>query len=138
MLAVRLTATAPGALTRTFAVETEQRRATITAVGDTITLTGQPADQLEGGLRFAQEVKVMATGGTVTAADGAITVTGADEILVLLSAGTNYRLCMDESYNYFTDADPLEGAKARVAAAAAAGYEALLAAHIADYDSRRG
>ena len=133
VLAVRLTASEKGKLTRQISIESEQTKKTVTAAGDTITMTGQPADQMTHGLHFAGQVKVVPTGGSMEALDGAIEVTGADEVLLLLSAGTDYVQCTDGSGNYFSEEDPLESVQARVTAAASKGYAALLKAHVDDY-----
>lgn len=138
VLVVRLTASAAGALTRTFEVQTDHSHAAIVARGDTITLTGQPADQGEEGLRFAQQVKVISVGGSLTTDGNTITVDSADEILLIVGAATNYVQCMDDSYRYTSPADPLDGVIEQVEAAAAIGYEGLLAAHTADYDALFG
>ena len=95
------------------------------------------ADHGEDGLHFAQQVKVILPGDGEMKADenGGILVTDADEVLLLMSAGTNYQQCMDDSYDYFSDEDPLDGVKERIAAAEEKGYEALKEEHIADYKS---
>ena len=133
VMAVRLSASEKGRITAAIALESPQENKTITVKGDTITLVGQPADQRTEGLHFAGQLRVLPTGGSMTAADGAIQVTGADEVLLVFSAGTNYVQCMDDSYDYFSEEDPLTAVEARVDAAASTGYNALLAAHEADY-----
>ncbi len=137
VMAVRLTADQENSITKYFSITTPQTKAEITAEGDTITLTGTPADHGEGGLHFAQQVKVILPGDGEMKADenGGILVTDADEVLLLMSAGTNYQQCMDDSYDYFSDEDPLDGVKERIAAAEEKGYEALKEEHIADYKS---
>ena len=137
VMAVRLTADQENSITKYFSITTPQTKAEITAEGDTITLTGTPADHGEDGLHFAQQVKVILPGDGEMEADenGGILVTDADEVLLLMSAGTNYQQCMDDSYDYFSDEDPLDGVKERIAAAEEKGYEALKEEHIADYKS---
>ncbi len=137
VMAVRLTADEDGSITKYFSINTPQTKAEITAADDTITLTGTPSDHGEDGLHFAQQVKILLPGdGTMEAdEDGGIMVTGADEVVLLMSAGTNYQQCMDDSYDYFSDEDPLDGVKERIAAAQEKGYEALKEEHIADYKS---
>ena len=137
VMAVRLTADQENSITKYFGITTPQTKAEITAEGDTITLTGTPADHGEDGLHFAQQVKVILPGDGEMKADenGGILVTDADEVLLLMSAGTNYQQCMDDSYDYFSDEDPLDGVKERIAAAEEKGYEALKEEHIADYKS---
>ena len=139
VMVIRLSADAAGKITRTFAVKTDQSKKTISAEGDTITMVGQPSDQRTDGLHFAQQLKVINTGGTLKInADKSITVTGADDVVLILSAGTNYFQCMDDTYDYFTDEDPLDGVKARVNAAAAKGYLALYEEHVTDHDELFG
>ena len=133
VLALRITADRPGAVDCALSVTTLQQRAEITADGDCILMIGQPADQREEGLRFAQAVRVAPTGGKLVSAPGGIAVTGADELLILLAAGTNYRPCTDASYDYFTGEDPLPPVRRRTETAALKGWETLAAEHIADY-----
>lgn len=135
IMVIRLTADQKGQLSRRISVQTPQRRTVISSEADTITMTGRPADHHENGLKFAQQVKVIPTGGTMYAKDGGIIVENADSILILMSAGTNYQLCMDDSFNYFTDEDPLTGVVQRIEAAAGKSYEQLKSEHIADYRS---
>lgn len=45
-------------------------------------------------------------GGKISAVDGMIKVAGAKEIVILMSAATNYVQCMDDSYNFFSKEDP--------------------------------
>ena len=142
VLVVRLTADKKGALTRTFEVKTDQPQGKFSAEGDTITMTGRGSDQGSKGLRLAQQLKVIPTGGTleitVTKRMPKITVTGADEILLILSAGTNYQQPMDGSYDFFSADNPLDAVAARVNAAAEKGYDELLKEHIADYNGLFG
>lgn len=135
VMAIILTADQNGKLSHRISVETPQRRAVIAAQGDTITMTGRPSDHTADGLKFAQVVKVIPEGGTMYAAGNGIVVENADSILILMAAGTNYRLCLDDSFEYFTEEDPLAAVLERVAAAAAKGYTLLKADHIADYRS---
>ncbi len=133
VMVVRLSASEKGKITRQISLTSEQIKSTVTASGDTVSLIGQPADQRADGLHFASQVKVVPTGGSMTTGTGAVTVTGADEVLLVFSAGTNYVQCMDDSYDYFSDEDPMKAVEANVNAAAAKKYDALLKAHVDDY-----
>ena len=42
---------------------------------------------------------------------------------------------MDDTFDYFTDEDPLDAVSQRIATVAAKDYDDLLAAHVADYQS---
>ncbi len=143
VVVVRLTADKKGALTRSFSVKTDQPQGKFSFEGDTITMTGRTSDQGAKGLRFAQQLKIIPVGGTMentgpNKRTPVVTVTGADEILLILSAGTNYQQPMDGSYDFFSQDNPLDAVAARVNAAAEKGYDALLKEHIADYDGLFG
>ena len=96
---------------------------------------GRPSDHQENGEKFALLVKVAASGdeAAVSAGDTAVQVTGADEILLYVAAGTNYRQPMDGSYDFFSEEDPLDAAKERTDEAARLGFAKLLELHRADY-----
>ena len=64
-----------------------------------------------------------------------IRVMGADEVVVITAAATNYQQSMDDRFNYFSDADPRATVEQRLAAAARKSYEELLDAHVQDYKS---
>ena len=140
VMAIRLTASQTGKLNRVFWISTPQKETVISAVNNTLTMTGKPADHTVNGLKFAQQIKIIPVNGTLTAdaTTKRITVENADEIVVLMSAATNYVQCMDETFNYFSSADPLNAVKERIDAASLIGYEALKEAHIQDYQSLYG
>lgn len=132
-MAARLTASQAGALSKEIGFTTAQTNAVISASGDTITITGSPADQTqEERLLFAAQIKVKTDGKLITNAQS-IAVVGASYIELYLSAGTNYQQCMDDSYDYFKDGDPLDDVKARLAALEGNTYDQLKQAHIADH-----
>lgn len=69
---------------------------------------------MENGLKYAQQITVRNTGGKVSVVDGdKVRVDGAKEIIILMSAATNYIQCMDDSYNFFSKEDPLDKVKTR-------------------------
>ena len=136
VMVIRLKASQPQKLSRAIWITSPQTAKTITAEGNVITMTGRPADHREnGGLKFAQQIKVIPTGGSITTEDGRIIVTAADEILILVAASTNYSQCMDESFNYFTNENPLDKVKQRIERASQKTYSELLQTHQADYKS---
>ena len=128
----RLTSTG-GKMNKLIYFTTPQIKATITAEGNTITITGWPADQVEEErLLFAAQIKVI-TDGEVIAMSNALYVSNATNIEIYMTAGTNYQQCMDDSFDYFSDEDPLDAVKARLAALEGKTYEQLKATHVADY-----
>ncbi|QGH69931.1 glycoside hydrolase N-terminal domain-containing protein [Pseudactinotalea sp. HY158] len=111
----------------------------VTAAGDTITVAGELSHY---GIEYEGQYRVLPEGGELSAAEvdgrGELTLTGADSATVLLAVGTNYEM---ES-RVFTAPDdekltpypgPHDKVSAMIASAAAKDYEALRAAHVADY-----
>ncbi|MGB4415849.1 MAG: glycoside hydrolase family 95 protein [Paludibacter sp.] len=133
-LVIRLTSDTPGMLSRTIWLTGPQTKTNIVASADgSITLTGQPADQGANGLKFAQYLKVKTTNGSVSVSGKKLVVTGADEIVIVLSAATNYQQCMDQTFNYFANTDLLEKTTNAVNGTIQKSYESILKAHIDDY-----
>ncbi len=134
VMAIRLSSDGDKALSKTIRFSTPQPKVKATSSGDTITITGMPSDHKESleHLEIAAQIKVV-TDGKITAEDGALTIKDADEILIYFTAGTNYQQCMDDSFDYFSDGDPMDAVKTRINVAAAKGYDAVKSEHIADY-----
>jgi len=141
VMGIRLSASEPGALNQFISVTSAQQRKTITSEDDTITMIGWPNDHnkpnaetdFDNTLHFAQQIKVMPSGGTLVAQHNGIMVEDADEIIILMSAGTNYQQAMDDSFHYFTGIDPLVAVNERIETAAQIGIDALYDTHVADY-----
>jgi alpha-L-arabinofuranosidase len=134
VIVVRLTASRPGRISFEARMQTPQR-ATVeaTADGDLVmrgvngdgagsTADGRP---MTGALRF--EARVLATGGTRTAAGDAQVVRDADAVTLLIAAATSYRTYEDVS------ADPAVRVAAALDPASHKGVEALRDAHVRDY-----
>ncbi len=138
VMVIRLTASKPGMLNRDITIDSEQTNKSIAGdvKNNTITMVGQPADHTqEEHLEFAQQLKVVAKGGNVFTIGDTASVTGADEIVIYMTAGTNYQQCMDDSYDYFKDEAPLAEVSARLNAAVEKGYDKLLENHLEDYQA---
>jgi hypothetical protein len=135
VLVIRLTADKPGSLSRTIRITTPQTNKNISSAGSIITMQGKPADQGEAGLKFAQQIKVIPSGGAMTTSNSQITVENADEILIISSAATNYQQCMDDTYNYFSTTNPLDKVSETIDAASQKSYSQLLNDHVNDYQS---
>lgn len=133
VMVIRITASKKGSIDRQIYIDSVQTHKKITVDGNTITMEGQPADQKENGLKFAQQIKVIPENGSIQKADNGVRVSGADSVLIVMSCGTNYVQCKDSSYNYFSGKNPLDAVSERVNKAVAKGYDALLSAHLADY-----
>lgn len=129
---VRLRASEPGALHFDVSL-TRPERAEVAAEGHRITMRGALASGHEGvgGVRFAAEAAVRTVGGEVVAADGRLTVSGADEAVICVTAATDYfdRLGRSDDAPPLADEVPVASADEVLAA----GFDALRAAHAADY-----
>jgi alpha-L-fucosidase 2 len=99
--------------------------ATTAADGSELTIGGT----LENGLEYEARARVIASGGTVTAANGVLRIERANAFTILVAAGTNYR--PDWSRHWRGD-HPHNRLTAQLGAAAAS-YSGLKTAHIADY-----
>ena len=133
VLVIRLKADAKGKISRTFSITSPQPKKTITAQNNVITMTGLSSDQRPEGLKFAQQVKVIPTGGHLTTDENRIVVTNADEVLLLMTASTNYHQSMDDAFNYFSPSDPLSTVQKTITTASGKKYADLLKNHQEDY-----
>ncbi|MBQ7470858.1 MAG: glycoside hydrolase family 95 protein [Prevotella sp.] len=79
------------------------------------------------------QMKVVATGGTITANESGINVSEADEMVIYLFGATNFSPDNDD-YIYPAEQLPAN-VQQPVAAAVSKGYESILADHVADYKS---
>lgn len=140
VMAVRITSDKP--MTRSIRIDCPHSDYSMAAADGRITLTGWPTPARErnnpdwkDGLRFAQVLDVHSTDGTVSAAGDSIKVSGAKEIVLTMSAATNYKFCNDTTFNFFSDENPLDKANDRIEAARKKSYKELRADHVADYRS---
>ena len=138
VLVTRLTADKPGSLSRTIYITTPQAAVNITAENGVITMTGKPADQRDDGLKFAQQIKVKATGGMIKTEGNKLVVENADEILMVSSVATNYQQCMDNTFNYFSGENPLTKVQNTIDNIADKSYTDLLKTHVIDYQTLYG
>ncbi len=141
VMAIRLSSTDNGKFNQFVSVTSAQTIKTISSSGDTITMTGWPADHnkpdaahnFDNTLHFAMQMKVIPDGGTMIAQNDGILVQDADSVLILMTAGTNYHQSMDDSFHYFTGVNPLIAVGDRLQAAAQKGYTQLYDRHVNDY-----
>lgn len=111
---------------------------TVIASGDIITLSGVMEYY---NVQFEGQFKVIPTGGKLIAnADGTITVTGADEAVILIAVGTNYVIADSKTMSQSDRLQKLVGnphphAKVTkyITDAAARSYDELLKRHQSDY-----
>ena len=121
VIVIRLTASRKGALTFDARLSRAER-ATVTTDGvNGLRLSGQLQNGTDGsGTKFDARLTVHATGGRVSTSGGTLHVEAADEVLLFLTAATDYRGFAGRP-------------RAQAGPAPTRPYAALLAAHVADY-----
>lgn len=134
MLVIRLSADKPASLSRQIRL-TSQQNVDYTLTPGMIAMQGSPNDQKSNGLKIAQLVKIIPTGGSMSESGNGILVENADEILILSTAATNYQQCMDDSFNYFSSVNPTVTVQEKMDQIASKSYEELLDTHKEDYQS---
>jgi len=129
VIAVRLSADKMGAISVDLAFDSPLKPTVAAEGGDTLVLSGRNAGQhgIASALTVDCRVKVVAKGGKVLAQDQGLSVRGADEVLLLIVAGTSYRRFDDVS------GDPAADNRARLARLARKPWPVLLADHQADH-----
>lgn len=131
VIVLHLTADQPGRLTFSLDLDGPRRTGRQVLDATTLDMTGLSSNHegVQGRVEFDARVKVKNTGGTTQATANGIQVTGADEVVLLVSMATNF-------VNYSSlSAD--EGARVTesLSAAEAKSYEDLLGAHVSAYQS---
>ena len=100
---------------------------TVKADGDTLCYEGALADN---GLRYCAMFKIVNKGGELIDAPDCIMVEHADEVVIYISAATDYGNKYPEFRNGIDPHDPVSK---RVQRAAVRGFDELYAEHLADY-----
>jgi alpha-L-fucosidase 2 len=103
-----------------------------TTTGASATTTASFSSALDNGLKYAAVVTASANTGTVTVKGDQVTFAGCEEVVIVVSGGTNYAPDVAKGYRQ-SDADPLRIASTKVRTAAAVAGNSLLATHVADY-----
>jgi alpha-L-fucosidase 2 len=112
------------------------KNGSVEAGGDTVMLSGK-MDYYD--ILFEAQLKVLPTGGKLTAAGGSLTLEQADSAVILIALGTNYNM----ENRVFTEPDnaqklapyphPHGEVSETIRLASQKTYDELLAAHITDY-----
>lgn len=100
VVAVRVSASEKGKVAFDASLVSPHKKHEVTVEGEDLVLRGTTGDQegLEGKVQFTTRVRIVHKGGSLAVADTKLSLTGADEAVVLISTGTN-----------FTDYRTLEG-----------------------------
>jgi alpha-L-fucosidase 2 len=99
VIVVRLSADQPGRISFDAAMRTSMRASVETESNDTLVMRGMGGDSagIKGRLKYQARVKVLAKGGGTGAGAGTISVTNANEAILLISAATSYKKFDDVS-----------------------------------------
>ena len=129
VVAVRLTASEKGKITFNASLTSPHRKQNVGVEDGDIVLWGVTGDQegLEGRVEFTSRVRVIHKGGELEAGETGLSLSGADEALVLVSTGTNF-----VDYKTLT-ADAAKKAKDILDKAASKAYKSMRKAHVAEY-----
>ena len=148
VVVVRLTTTSPAGLRFAIDIDSPVRSSADSATDGVLRLTGKAPshvepnyvrsdnpivyDDAEGkGMRFETRVKIVPEGGTVARSGDGLRVDGARAVTILIAANTGYR-----GYERAPDtpaADIATACEKTITAAQRKTYEAMKAAHLADY-----
>ena len=132
VIAIRLSASRRAAISVDLSFVTPLKRfAVATGPGDELVLTGQNegAHGIEGALRCEARARVRATGGRIEANGDRISITGADNVVVLIAMATNYKRFDDVS------GDPAAINRARIDRIAKKPFDRIAADATADHRS---
>jgi len=129
VMVLRLTADQPKQVSFTMRLDRPERFATLVDGQSGLLMTGQLDNGTDGkGLRHVTRVRVLKQGGSISAHDGVLQVDGADAVLVLIAAATDYRGFAGRQL-----ADPLGATEGDLKQAIGKSFALLRQAHIADY-----
>lgn len=130
-LVIHLTADKEGALSFNSSLSRPERFE-VSSEGDHLLMTGRLADG-KGGERttYAVRLKALSKGGKVDCSDGILEISDASEVLLIMTASTDYR----QDYPGYRGEDPLAGSLDQLNKASAYSYNELLKRHTDDYRS---
>jgi len=130
VIVVHLAADRPGMLSFEATLDRPER-ATVEAVDGELCMSGQLENGVDGkGMRYAARLRAVATGGSVEASAGALRVRDADEVLLLVSAATDYHGFAGRNSD-----DPLTASADDLKRATEKCWDELRAAHVGEYRS---
>ena len=129
VMVTRITCDSPGSVSLTAGYDGVLNGRVYTDGSDTLVADGHGDEDLwiKGAVYFSSRSRFIPEGGTVSAGNGKVSVSGADSLVILTSVRTNfvdYKTC---------NADEKGGAEADIARASKLSYETLYQNHKADY-----
>lgn len=130
-MVMRITSGQKGSISFTSTLDRPERFKTESA-GNHLLMTGVMDNGKGGdGMTYAVRLRAIAKGGKVKYNGSTLTVTKADEVLLVLTAGTDYRL----NFPDYKGADPKKSTLVQLKKAASKKYADLIKTHSTDYSS---
>ena len=129
VVAVRISASEKGKVTFEASIVSPHKKQSVGVEGTDLVLRGTTGDQegLEGKVQFTTVTRILHKGGELKAADGRLSLSGADEAVILISTGTNFT-------DYKTlSGDPDSEAVQMLDAASSKSFKAMKKAHSKAY-----
>ncbi len=125
----RFSANRPGSISLSVNINRPERSTTMLSVDGDLLMQGTLTDGRGGdGVRFVARVRLICKGGALTRDQDRLTVHSADEVLVLISAATNYKGFAGRQLS-----DEMAAALTDMGKAARKPFTVLLKDHLADY-----
>ena len=99
VMVVSLTADKPGQINFTAGLTTPQHATVMVDHGDTLVMSGVNGDEygIKGALKFQARIKIIPSGGNISAGSGQISVAHADSVMLLIAIATSYKNYNDVS-----------------------------------------
>ena len=135
VMVMKFTATRPGAqnLVLSYCPNSEAK-SNISSIGDNALL--YVGELNNNGMKFALRMTALNNGGTIQSKDGKLIIKGADEVVFLVTAATDYKMNFTPDYKdpkTYVGKDPVISTKMKMENAVKKGYDQLLRNHEADY-----
>ena len=130
VIVLRFTADRPGSISFTAELDRIERFETVADGQAGLMMTGKLKSGVADvdGMTYAARLRALNRGGKVTMAASALRVESADEIVLLIAAGTNY-----QGFAGRGTGDPLKATKDDLDKAAGKSYDDLRAAHVTEH-----
>ncbi|MGH7994452.1 MAG: glycoside hydrolase family 95 protein, partial [Limisphaerales bacterium] len=129
VMVLRLTASKSKQISFDVKLDRPERFETVADAQNELLMTGQLDNGVDGkGLKYAARVRVLNRGGTVSTHGNVLCVSKANEVILLISAATDYQGFAGRQTN-----DPLAASLDDLKKAGKKSYKSLLRAHVADY-----
>ena len=129
VMVLRLTADQPGQISFDARLDRPERFQTVADGKNELLMTGQLDNGVDGkGVKYAARVRILNQGGEVSVQGNVLSVSKANEVVLLITAATDY-----QGFAGRQTKDPLAASLKDLNQAAKKSYQSLRQAHIADY-----